>query len=330
MRINVHLSAFLALVPCFFLAAADSNPPAGDKPAHLWSEPTDIASRDLFYGPGGQEHQPVGPFTFEKEDMNGTNPKYVVRGQDGVKWKVKLGEEARPEPAASRLVWAAGYFVDEDYFVANVQVHGIVPANVRRGAKQIGPDGFMHGVRMKRYPKGEDSTGQWAWAQNPFSGTRELNGLRIMMALINNWDLKDENNKVYDTENGRIYFVSDLGASFGTTGRDVTRAESKGNLNNYIHSTFIRRNSGDTVDFGDPSRPAMVHAFELPEFSSRVHMEWIGKNVPKADCRWIGKILAQLSAAQITASFRAAGYTPDEAGAFAKVVEDRIAQLNAL
>ena len=54
-----------------------------------------------------------------------------------------------------------------------------------------------------------------------FTGTRELNGLRVMMALINNWDLKDENNAIYREKPVRdqIYEVSDLGASFGTTGR---------------------------------------------------------------------------------------------------------------
>jgi hypothetical protein len=43
------------------------------------------------------------------------------------------------------------------------------------------------------------------------------------MALMNNWDLKDDNNAVYlekhkDGLSEQIYLVSDLGASFGTTG----------------------------------------------------------------------------------------------------------------
>jgi hypothetical protein len=91
--------------------------PAG---ASIWAEPTDIASRDLYYGPGGKQDEPRGRFTFEKEDPDGTNPKFVVRDQDGVKWKVKLGEEARPETAASRLVWGVGYYADEDYFLQDL------------------------------------------------------------------------------------------------------------------------------------------------------------------------------------------------------------------
>ncbi len=60
----------------------------------------------------------TGPvFKFVKEDLCGTNPKFIVADQSGVKWKIKLGAEAKPEVAAPRLVWAAGYFTPEDYYL---------------------------------------------------------------------------------------------------------------------------------------------------------------------------------------------------------------------
>lgn len=90
-------------------------------PAIIWTNPRDIESRDLFYGPGGSRHVPSGTFTFVKEDLDGTNPKFVVKDQDGVKWKLKLGIEARPETVASRIVWAVGYHANEDYFVFDLQ-----------------------------------------------------------------------------------------------------------------------------------------------------------------------------------------------------------------
>ena len=37
-------------------------------------------------------------------------------------WRVKLGEEARPETAATRLLWALGYFADEAYLVPEMVV----------------------------------------------------------------------------------------------------------------------------------------------------------------------------------------------------------------
>src|SRR5260370_30209264 len=45
----------------------------------LLRTPDDITSRNLYYGPGGKEHQPHGTFTFTKEDLDGTSPKLLVR-----------------------------------------------------------------------------------------------------------------------------------------------------------------------------------------------------------------------------------------------------------
>jgi hypothetical protein len=63
----------------------------------LWEEPGEIASRNLFYGPGGKQDEPGSTFRFVKEELGGTSPKLEVRDPDDVKWKVKLGLEARPE-----------------------------------------------------------------------------------------------------------------------------------------------------------------------------------------------------------------------------------------
>src|SRR4029078_2937709 len=65
--------------------------------ASLWTEPRDVAARDLYYGAGRKAHQPHSPLKFVKEDLDGTNPKFVVQDASGTKWKVKLGLEARPE-----------------------------------------------------------------------------------------------------------------------------------------------------------------------------------------------------------------------------------------
>ncbi len=89
----------------------------------------------------------------------------------------------------------------------------------------------------------------------------------------------------------------------------MTRAESKSNLASYTESKFITAVTPEGVDFGVPSRPAMIHVFEL---KSRVGLEWIGKGIPVQDARWIGAILAKLSTEQIQAAFGAAGYSPQE------------------
>ena len=151
--------------------------------------------------------------------MNGTNPKFDVVDEDGVRWRVKMGVEAGPETAASRLVWAAGYFANEDYFMPVLHVQNM--KHLRRGRNLVSADGTVHNVRLKRHLKDEKKIGTWSWAKNPFTGTPEWYRLRVLMAVMNNWDLKDRNNSVYltpDTPPEERYVVSDLGASFGSTG----------------------------------------------------------------------------------------------------------------
>src|SRR5262245_9645629 len=110
--------ALIALTAAVFVAIPAKNIPPKVDISALWVEPVGLASWDLFYGPGGQERAPRHKeFEFIKEDTDGTTPKYFVRDADGVRWKMKLGEEARPETAASRLVWAAGYQTNDEYLL---------------------------------------------------------------------------------------------------------------------------------------------------------------------------------------------------------------------
>ena len=326
----------LAGIQGISLGSKVKSPAAADGSARiekklLWQDPTDIESRDLYYGAGRKEDMPQSgaTFTFEKEDLNGTNPKYVVADANGTKWKVKLGDEAKPEPVASRIVWASGYFVDEDYFLPSIRVQNI-PADVKRGRKLIGPDGEMNNVRLKLESKDRKKTGTWNWRGNPFMGTREYDGLRVMMALINNWDLKDANNGIIQTKDGLLYEVTDLGASFGSPRFDTDYAHDKGDLKPYKESKFIEKTSGDEVDFGIPGAPSLPIIFNPGQFAKRKDLTWIGKHIPRADARWMGELLSRLSAKQIEDAFRAGGYTPEEANEYTTVVQSRIAQLKAL
>ncbi|HTR37660.1 MAG TPA: hypothetical protein VMH80_17255 [Bryobacteraceae bacterium] len=303
--------------------------------AVLWQEPRDLTSRNLYFGPGGRRDEPHGPFTFIEEDLKGSNPKFSVRDRDGVKWKVKLGVEARPETVATRLVWAVGYFANEDYFLPVFRVDDMPPLERKHAGKFVEPDGSMRNVRLKREPDDEKKIGTWRWRNDPFSGTREWNGLRVLMALINNWDLKDINNSVYllkgrGAPDERVYMVSDLGASFGTAWLDRTHEKSKGNLSWYERTKFITAVHGDSVNFEDPRRPAFVVLVNPHEFFSRLGLRWIGRDIPRDDARWIGGLLAKLSERQVREAFEAAGYSPTEVHGFTSVVESRIAALNRL
>lgn len=306
------------------LSAAEENP---DQSPVLWTDRGDIRTLDLIGGAGGREHQPAGKFTFVKEDMGGTSPKFILRDEQGVRWKAKLGQEVKSETAATRLVWAAGYFTDEDYYLPELQVDNM--PKLKRGSQFVSADGTVQSVRMERYLKGQKKEGHWSWFKNPFTGTKELNGLRIMMALINNWDLKEVNNAVYQEKGERPrYVVSDLGATFGETGSPLTR--SKSNPQDYSKSEFIQKVTPDHVDFFLSSRPFFLAAIDIPNYAMRTHMQAVVKNIPLADAIWLGKLLQPLSDDQIRDCFRAAGYSDKDVELNATVVKQRIRDLNRL
>jgi hypothetical protein len=124
--------------------------------------------------------------------------------------------------------------------------------------------------------------------------------------------------------------VSDLGASFGTIGLSWTRQGSKGNLSAYSHSKLIRQQKPDFVDFYVPSRPALIRFPSPHELGLRMGLRWIALGIPCADARWMGELLAHLSAQQIRDAFRAAQYSPEQVEGFSEIVEKRIAELRAL
>ena len=298
----------------------------------IWQKPENIASRDLYFGQGGEKHQPKPPFTFDHEVMSGTNPKFDVRDADGKKWRVKLGEEPKPEVVASRLLWAVGYFANDDYLLPSVTVANL---KLKRGQDHV-KNFTVTDARFQRRPGGEEKIGIWQWNNNPFTGKREGNGLRVMMAVINNWDLKDENNAVYtDSKTGQqILLCSDVGAAFGTNGLSFSRSRSKGNLNSFKGSKFITRKTDTEVDFATPAAPnaylLQTFGFGAISYAERAKLDALGKNIPIADARWIGSLLGQLTHKQLEDAFRAGHFDPAEADVYVTLIENRIAQLKAL
>jgi hypothetical protein len=296
----------------------------------IWHDPGDIKSKDLLNGPGGEKHHPQLPVKFLKEDRHGQNSKFDIEDANGTKWKAKLGIEAQPEVVATRLLWAMGYFTNENYFIPNLEVKDL-PAHLHRGQGHVTSPDHVDGTRLQRHRGDEKKEANWNWRHNPFVGTREFNGLRVMMVLISNWDLKDENNAIFTDKDGQQqYLVTDVGTAFGASGKHWTEAASKNNLKEYRRARFISKIAPDYVDFNFPRRPPLLHLFVPLSYFHQVHMRWVGNHVPRADAKWLGSLLARLSPDQILDAFRAGGYPPDIAGAFTKVVQARIAELNQL
>jgi len=280
----------------------------------MWQEQADIAGLDLYYGPGGREGSPetATKFTFVSRDPKGTSEKIIVEDDKGRKWTVKFGPEARPETAATRLAWAAGYHTDWDYLVKQAHIEG-------RGGFDVWD------VRFKSHDDGFKHTGYWSWEANPFMGTRDLQGMKVLMALLNNWDLKWDNNKIAaprkksggDT-NERVYYIADLGATFGATGSFFhflpnAPAGSKDQPDAYAKQQFIAGVRDGQVEFNYKGKdPGAL------------------KGVTVENARWIGNLLGRLSDKQLSDAFRAADYNDAEVTTLVRSVRSRINELQNL
>ena len=276
----------------------------------LWREPSDIGSRDLLLGPGGAAMKPdLSRITFIKEEKGGYSKKYRVKDGQGRVWVAKLGKEAQSETAAVRLVWAVGYVSEINYLVPSLTIEG---------------KGTFENVRLEARPEEIERHDEWRWTTNPFAGKRELQGLKVLMALMENWDLKDSNNGVLEVRNGGRtelhYIVSDLGTTFGKTGGQKSPM------------AFIRKIKGSRNEPGDFVEDQFVDGVE----GNLVRLDYDGKNsdlmrnITIADARWIGGLLARLSDQQIQDAFRAANYSAEEVRMLSSAVRKRINELNNL
>ena len=271
---------------------------------------------------GGPDRAPGTQLTFIEEHKGGTAPKFAVKDENGVIWRVKAGPEARPETAATRLLRAAGYAADEDYYRAEIRVQGMKALS--RGKQYLGAGGVVRDVRLERSTDQKPVKG-WDWRKARPEDRRTFNGLRIMMALINNWDLKTSNNSY----SGDEMMVSDLGATFGKTGNVWVR--SKGDVSDYAEAKFVKKVTPEHVDFVMNSRPFFLVSVIRPVYYiERTRMERVAQDIPIEDARALGLRLSQLPRRQIEQCFRDAGYSAQETEGFTNAVLERIQALKNL
>jgi hypothetical protein len=314
-----RIGASLLAVVC--LAAADAvaqTRPVGttgtaDPTPLLWRDPGPIASHDLFWAAASEVRVPKGPFTFVEENTGGTQPKVVVRDAAGVTWDVKFGAEVHAEVAASRLVHAVGYFVEEHYFLPSGRIEGVPELERARG--HIDAAGAFAKARFtRRNPDIVETPESWTFLENPFLGQRELSGLMILMTMLNNWDIRGERNNdvvlasAQDGSRERRYLVGDLGATFGRMGGRIS-SHSKWDLEDYKAEGFIEQ-----VDGG------VLH-LDYDGFDSDLD------RVPLEHARWFASIVSQLTHEQVRRAFEAAGAKPEEVEGFSRRFMEKIREL---
>jgi hypothetical protein len=273
------------------------------------------APRDLFWGSGGPRLAPPADALYRvlAKDETGFSVSFDVTSPDGTEWSAKIGPEAQTEVVVSRILWGLGYHQPPVYYLPSWNVSAEGPGRTE-GRKESEARFRPKLAEFERLPE------VWSWADNPFSGTRELKGLLVILLMLNSTDLKDSNNSIYEIKTspagapggvgGRWFLVRDLGAALGETGKLYPRRNW---LEGFEDQAFITRISESGVEFDYDGR----------------HQELLTMIGPD-DVQWAARQMARLTDAQWRAAFRAGNYAEPQADRYVTRIKEKIADGLAL
>jgi hypothetical protein len=306
----VTLAATVAMTACVKVQHVAVQPTTVPG-ATLWNDPGDLRGKDLFAGPWGQENAPApqAVYTFVHEKRAGVNPGMTVRDPQGREWSVKqltpggMDREAQVEVALSRILSAIGYHQPAIYYLPSFTLKDDWGTHREVGGR----------FRLKDEHLKEIS--DWSWQENPFVGTKPLNGLLVFMMMVNATDLKDSNNSVYERRIGdRVelwYAARDIGAALGDTSR---LGPFKSDPDAFDREPYITGVVGGHVKF----------------HYGGFYKGLVDKRVAPDDVAWMSRLLSRLSDEQWKSAFRAGGYQPDVANRFIARMREKIRQGQAL
>ena len=284
--------------------------------AELWQSPTDLEQRDLLHGSGGQALKPrETSFSFVSEDKSGWSPGFDVRDREGVTWSVKLGPEAQTEVVASRVLWAIGYHQPPTYYLDTWSMSG-------------GPTTTQAGGRFRPDLPSHEVVGDWSWYENPFIGSQAYRGLVVANLILNNWDWKTSNNKIYRLTEpvggvSRAFVVRDIGASLGKTTYPAI-------LKWFRLRGFGQGTRNDIAGFEEQGFILSVDEQSRITFDYRGIYRDVIDSVTPADVRWTCALLSRLSDRQWNEAFQAGGFTPEVTARYVRKIKEKIAQGLAL
>ncbi|HZI19797.1 MAG TPA: hypothetical protein VEY09_14495 [Pyrinomonadaceae bacterium] len=308
------------LVSRYKILTARERPIRASRTA-IWRDPGPIERLDFRAGPGGPGGEPVPPFRFVEEHATGSNPCLSVRDARGRTWRVKWGDEVKSETFATRLAWAAGYFVETAYYVDEGEVVGA--AGLGRAASCVGEDCRFREARFELDEEGVrklfDEHG-WSWDDNPFRGTRELSGLKVVVMLLANWDNKDvrdvargSNTAIFEyrlpdgTTEAR-YLIIDWGATLGRWGIPGTRAKWDCEAYRAQNNSFVLGVEGGVVRWGYTGQ-------RTDEMVEDIRVE---------DVRWLMTYLGRVTDRQLRDGLVVSGASEEEADCFTAAVRQRL------
>jgi hypothetical protein len=166
--------------------------------------------------------------------------------------------------------------------------------------------------------------GDWSWYENPFVGSRPFGGLIVANLILNSWDWKTSNNKIYESsEPGqgvrRWFVVRDLGASLGKTTYPAV-------LKWFRLRGFGQGTRNDLPGFEAQGFIIGVDGDMRPIFDYNGIYRDVIDTVTLADVEWACGLLIRLTDEQWRQAFRAGGYAPDQTARFVTKIKAKIAR----
>jgi hypothetical protein len=155
----------------------------------------------------------------------------------------------------------------------------------------------------------------WSWVDNPFVGSHELSGLKILMMLTSNWDAKDSRDGDGESNNSTIgrdwYAVTDWGASMGKSGGYFRRDRWDWIGYRVQTAAFVRSAPGGNIVFSFKGK----------------HRQDIATGIRVEDVRWLLTYLSRVTDEGLQAGLLASGASPAVAQEYTSCIRARIGQL---
>jgi hypothetical protein len=228
-----------------------------------------------------------------------------------------------------RVASSCGYFAEETHFVASGTITGATTLGRARDCIDERDGSFYDG----RFELDDPAVNKmfeehsWAWDDNPFVGTRELNGLKIVVMLLSNWDTKDRrdvargsNTAIFEHRlaNGRRearYLLIDWGGSMGRWGSNPA-TRGRWNAEGFAEQTpgFVTGVADGCVTFGYAGQRTAD----------------VAHGIPLEHVRWFSPYLEQLTEDYLSRALSVSGASAEDTPRFVAALRDRIRQITAV
>ena len=216
------------------------------------------------------------------------------------------------EVVTSRVLWAIGFHQPPTYYVERWSLTG-----AEAGPQSAG--------RFRPELPSQQVVGEWSWYENPFVGSQPYRGFVVANLLLNSWDWKTSNNKIYElSEPAEGEAVVRRSRSWRVAGPNHVSATSE-----VVSIERFGQGTRTTCRFEEQASSAdgrsIPHHIRLPRDLPRRHQQ----------CHSVGRalgvsLLSRLSERQWREALRAAQYDEQHATRYIGKIKQKIAQGLAL